>query len=135
MDNLRIPTALALLGLSFTGCGKDEDTIVGTWDLTMADGEKFPLTYTEEGVSGTYSIDMKIEADLSGTLGSHFVVDAGGPDQDEGYSYPLTVDDADAPTFVINIPEAELALRCELSGSTLDCVETNEDEVWTFKRR
>lgn len=133
MDRLKIPTTLALLGLSFTACGDDEPAIVGTWDLTMAGGEKYPQTYSYNGDTLTVAISMIIDEDLTGTYNYSLDYDLGT--MDERKTYALGVDDTNAPTYVIGITQAAVVLTCELSGKTLSCTDLVDNSKSTFKKR
>lgn len=133
MDRLKIPTTLALLGLSFTACGDDEPSIVGTWEMTMANGETFPQMFSEDGYSGTVRVFLKIDADLTGTYSYDVDYDAGGEDYSEATA--LSVDDTDAPIYVLSVAGDGDVLSCELDGSTLNCTDLVDDGKSTFKRR
>lgn len=118
MDRLKIPSTVALLGLSFTpSCGHDDDPIVGKWKAIEAEGVALP--YMSEYVS--YSIEMVIRDDFTGVYSLNTVLSYEGETQNYDYDYPLTVDVDDAPTYKITIEDMETPLICQLSGKKLDC--------------
>lgn len=136
MDHRSIPLAAAL-GLSLTSCGPDDPSIVGTWDATEVDGQKFPVVQDGYDTDYTYtsSLFLVIKDDLTGTLTSReSITDNGKPVDSYEYSYSVAVDDDDAPTYKLNIPDGELALICTLSGSALDCTDADDGE-FHFKKR
>lgn len=129
MDRLKIPSTLALLGLSFTAaCGPDEagDPIVGKWNAIMAGDMKLP--YVSD--YGSISLDLVIKADHTGTYNLHQTISYEGQSEMYDYSYPLTVDDSMEPTYKITVEENGEPLVCVLSGTTLNC----EDGELIFKK-
>lgn len=136
MDHRSIPLAAAL-GLSLTSCGHDDPSIVGTWDATEVDGEKWPLVQSGYDTDYTYtsSLVLVIKDDLTGTLTSReSITDNGKPIETYEYDYAVAIDDDAAPTYKLDIPEGELALTCTLSGSALDCTDPDDGE-FRFKKR
>jgi len=137
MDRLKIPTAISLLGLSFTACEKGGDPLVGTWDVVSVDGVAWP--YTVDGYYGgssVFKVDMTIKEDHSGTYTSRETYSyPGEPDDVDSESYPLTVDDSNAPEYILVAPGAGLVLTCTVDGSTMACEDVSDGSKSRFKKR
>lgn len=103
---VKIPT-LALLGLSFTECtardAPERDPIVGVWTAVDVDGTDYPMSFTGDGYSSAFGIEMNIEADLDGDL----VVYIRDEDEllryDKTYGSDILVDAAAAPNYRIDV--------------------------------
>ena len=137
MDRLRIPSSLALLGLCFTGCGKeDEDSIVGVWDATMLGVDALPYVETSEyGGTTTTRLEMVIADDLTGTYTLQATYSyPGEADEVSGYTFGLMVDSDDGPEFIVSIPEIEETLTCTVTGDAMACTGADGDP-YKFKRR
>lgn len=141
---LKIP-ALALLSLSFTGCGDGKDGIAGKWRATQYEGEAYPQVETNEDTKLTYEVFLEIGEDLKGELQhrEHGVA----PEAELKVGYDLEIEvEAMAPHFLIHLvgyggygepsypgdgsdPEEydDVFLDCELSGDVLECVENGPE--------
>lgn len=102
-DSTRNIPLLALVALGFTGgCNPDSgrDVIVGEW---------LP-------VSGEAGLSLTVSSNYSGVLEFY------------SYSYDVEVDISDAPTYKIEVKndgDSDMGevLRCQLTGSVLECPE------------
>lgn len=107
MDSRTKIPALALLGLSFTGCpgGDDEpNPIVGEWGAIQFDGMKLPTVETYDGVGPIVSgIAMTVEDDLAGELAFYSDVDYGDYQSHYSYGTDLVVDDSEAPKYRVEL--------------------------------
>ncbi|MBZ5708311.1 hypothetical protein [Nannocystis pusilla] len=98
--------ALALLGLSFTGCPDDEDKpdpIVGDWSAIQLDGEKFPAVYSEGSYTAIYGLRLTVEDDLAGRIDYYSVVDYDDFSYQHSFGSDLVVDAGAAPTYRIEV--------------------------------
>ncbi|MCY1061001.1 hypothetical protein [Nannocystis sp. SCPEA4] len=102
---IHIP-ALALLGLSFTGCPDDEDKpnpIVGDWSAIQLDGEKFPVVYSEDSYTGIYGLRLTVEDDLAGRIDYYSVVDYDDFSYQHSFGSDLVVDASGAPKYRLEV--------------------------------
>mgnify|MGYP001191745946 FL=1 len=126
----KIPV-FAALGLTFTGCHRPDDPIVGHWSS---------LDVTDYGGGYSYSIavDMVIDDDFTGTVEVSVNYDNPGTDYDYGYSYSLEIEaeriesgkykmKATNPTE----PEFAATVSCVLTDALL-C--TDGEIVWAVKK-
>lgn len=100
-----IPT-IALLGLGLTDCAaKDEEpTLVGTWTAIEVDMEKFPMVEMGPGYDGRFGYELVVDDELGGEFGYYSVYDEGTGITIRGENtFPITVDDADAPHYRITL--------------------------------
>ncbi|MAA80097.1 MAG: hypothetical protein CL916_12650 [Deltaproteobacteria bacterium] len=120
--------ATILLGTTttMTGCA---DPIVGTWTGTSieADGETITIPYSYEGVDLIESLDLTVDADLTGSMsqvgyGGEYTVNLEATNNGGG-SYTITPTDEE---------DAEDPLNCTLTGSELAC--TDGDTTLNFSK-
>lgn len=109
MDSRAQLPALALLGLSFTGCpqGDEASGIVGEWQAVDIDGTEYPYGDEYDGSSYASGIDLVIEDDLGGELVFYSEWEYDGVEEMHGRSeraIGLTVDDSAAPQYRVEIP-------------------------------
>ena len=99
--------ALALLGLTFTGCPADEepppDPIVGEWTAVQVDGEKFPLVYNEGSYTGIYGLRLTVEDDLAGHVDYYEVIDYDDFAYQHSFGSDLVVDASGAPKYRLDV--------------------------------
>lgn len=108
MDNRAAIPALALLGLSFTGCtnkGELTETIVGDWRAVEIDGEKRPTVESGDGTVARYGFQLIVEDELDGDLAYYTDIEYGALTERREYGGDLMVDDADAPKYRIVVDD------------------------------
>jgi len=99
--------ALALLGLTFTGCPADEeppaDPIVGDWSAIQVDGDKFPVVYNEGSYTSLYGLRLTVEDDLAGHIDYYSVVDYDDFAYQHSFGSDLVVDASGAPKYRLDV--------------------------------
>lgn len=99
--------ALALLGLTFTGCPADEDPppdpIVGDWSAVQVDGDKFPVVYNEGSYTGIYGLRLTVEDDLAGHIDYYEVIDYDDFAYQHSFGSDLVVDASGAPKYRLDV--------------------------------
>lgn len=100
MDHRTQIPALALLGLSFTGCPGDDSPspIVGDWFVSEIDGQTLPIVDNYDSYTFEYGMEMTIEDDLAGQFGIYYQTDFGDYAARYTDGTDLVVDESAAPT-------------------------------------
>lgn len=142
-SSMKIPT-VALLGLSFTGCGSDG--IAGSWRATEFEGMPVPFVEMDGDRTHTTEGFLVIGEDLKGELQIRERSETDGFVAKSGYDIAIEVE-AMGSYFVIKTSEEygsgyyggdgdyAVALICDLSGDRLECTALGgEDDVYKFVR-
>lgn len=132
---IKIP-ALALLGLSFTGCSPP--SIVGDWRATQVNGQKAPFAWS----GSLYGEQLHIGDDLLGDLTLYQETEEDGGWEVQEIIIDLVVDASEAPEFRLDAAldpfddDDSLVLRCTLDDDTLTCQREDAEQLknWVFTR-
>ncbi|MBK7824981.1 hypothetical protein [Nannocystis sp.] len=121
----------AALGLSFTGCHRPDDPIVGHWS-------SFDVQEEEPGYSYSVAVDMVIHDDFTGLVEVTLSYDYPGTEYDysEGYSLEIEAERVDSGKYKMKAtnpkdPEFAATVNCVLTDALL-C--TDGDIVWAVKK-
>lgn len=135
MRNTKKIPAVAVLGLSFTGCGAEG--IVGEWRATELDGKMLPAVVMEGEAKKISEGFLEIGDDFKGDLRIRTRTEAASYAKFYGYSVDIEVEEIDG-VYVVSavgdyfgeeLEDSEVLFLCDVNGDSLTCSAPKDGET------
>lgn len=130
----KIP-AVAVLGLSFTGCGAEG--IVGEWRATERGGKMLPEVVMEGEANKTFEGFLEVGDDFRGNMRFRTRTEAASYAKFYGYSVDIEVEEVDG-VYVVSavgdyfgdeLEDSEVLFLCDVNGDSLTCTAPKDGET------